>query len=619
MLLSGTGPIVGGFIAVLDFDGAPIDAGQLRACLDVAPFGPDCELWVDGPFGLAASPLRQSGYGRTWRTGTLDAERSLVVERDLAIVFDGRLDDRARLCARLAVDLGRDFTTATDPQLIGAAYSNWGAATPEHLLGDFAFCIWDTRRHWLIAARDHFGVKPLYVARCGRTLILSNVLRSVRRHRLVSDRLDDSAIGDLLLFGLALDDAKTPFADITRVPPGHLLECSRVAGLERVRRYWTFDAGEPRWYRDDAEAVEVFAAAFRLAVADRLRGGPVGVLMSGGLDSTSIAAMASDVLGPSASTELRAFTAVYGSVAQDEERRYSSLVAASLQIGIEHLPLDRYTLFERWNADRLPPEPTTEPMTAVTADLLARASSHGSVVLTGDGGDPLLLPSTFVGQIGQLPFLTLLAGFWRSVSAHERPPLGIRSSVRQWLRRASNEIPPWLGEPLLRVFDANDRWYVVVRSRAARTSAIDRLMDPWWPSGFETYDPGATGQPVEMRYPFCDLRLVRVALRLPSFPLCVNKQVLRRAMQGKLPDAVRLRPKTPLAVAPESFHARWSIADAVQAIAMVPDMARYVDVRKFEATVRQDDLFTHRAPGTLAAVSLATWLRYSSSVVARTS
>jgi hypothetical protein len=81
---------------------------------------------------------------------------------------------------------------------------------------------------------------------------------------------------------------------------------------------------------------------------------------------------------------------------------------------------------------------------------------------------------------------------------------------------------------------------------------------------------------------------------------------------------VRARPKTPLAVAPQTFHASWSVADAVRAIAIVPDMTRYVDVRTFEATVRPHDLFTNRAPGTLAAVCLATWLRYSSSAVAHT-
>jgi asparagine synthase (glutamine-hydrolysing) len=619
---------VSGFIAVLDCEGAPVDAGQLRACLDVAPFGPDCRVWVDGSVALASAPFRRvaRSCGSSERSGEgspivdRDGEGSPIAERDVVVVFDGRLDDRAGLCARLATAFGCDVNTASDPQLIAAAYAKWGIAAPEHLLGDFAFCIWDRQRQSLFVARDHFGVKPVYVARRGRTLIVSNVLRIVRRHALVADRLDDEAIGDLLLFGQVMDPAKTPFADISRLAPAHRLECLRDR-VPRVDRYWTFRAEAPCSHRQTGDAIEELTTSLRVAVADRLRGGRVGVFMSGGLDSTSVAAMAADVLGSSACAELRAFTGVYESVAADEERRYSSLVADSLKIAIEHLPLDHYTLFERWNADRLPPEPTTEPMTAVTADWLARAAPHGAAVLTGDGGDPLLLPSPFVGQLGQVPFFSLIGGFWRSVMCHDRPPLGIRSSVREWRRRAHEEVPPWLGEPLLRCFDAHDRWHHVRRDRVAhrgaRATAINRLLDPWWPSTFETYDPGAIGQPVAMRYPFFDLRLVRVALRLPSFPLCVNKQVLRRAMHGRLPDAVRLRPKTPLAVAPESVHMQWSVADAVRAIELGPGMTRYVDIRKFQTTVREDVLFTHRAPGTLAAVSLATWLHCSSTARAR--
>ena len=119
------------------------------------------------------------------------------------------------------------------------------------------------------------------------------------------------------------------------------------------------------------------------------------------------------------------------------------------------------------------------------------------------------------------------------------------------------------------------------------------------------------GQPVEMRYPFFDVRLVGVALGLASFPFCVNKLVLRRAMRGRLPDAIVQRPKTPLAVQPEAFHGQWSVSDAVRAIATAPGIEQYVDIQKFEAAVRPECLFSDRSRGTLAAVSLAMWLRHS--------
>ena len=533
--------------------------------------------------------------------------------------MDGRLDDRAALVRQLEADLDRPFGTAADVELVLAAYERWGTDCACHLLGDFSFCIWDTESRRLVCARDHFGVKPLYYARVGPAVVISNVLRSVRRYPGMSQRLDDLAVGDVLLFGLAMDSSRTMFEDVRRLPPAHVLVCP-ASGVPTVRRYWALEPPETRTYRDDEEPVEEFAAALRLAVADRVRGGPIGVFMSGGLDSTSVASIAAGVLGPTAPAALRAFTGVYETVAADEERYYSSLVATRLNIRIDHLPLDGYSLFDRWDTGELPPEPTTEPLTATTADLLTRAADHGGSVLTGDGGDPLLLPSTLISQIGNVPFGRLMAGVWTSLRAQSQPPIGLRSSLRRCVRPSvREEVPAWLAEPLLRSFDPRGRWVEINAQRATdrgpRSGAVNSLIDPWWPSTFESYDPGATGRPVDMRYPFFDVRLVDVGLRLPSFPFCVNKQVLRRAMRGSLPDVVAQRPKTPLAVVPEAFHGRWSVSAAVQALAAVPAIEQYVNIQKF-AAVRPEFLFTDRARGTLAAVSLAMWLRHSAAAIA---
>lgn len=597
--------------AILNVDGAPVDPGLLHTMLDVAPFARERDIWTEGPIGLASAPLRSPSV-------PLDA--LLRVRDDIALVFDGRLDDRTALCDQLGHRGATDTGAIADIDLLASAYARWGAECPRHILGDFAFAIWDQRRRSIVAARDRFGVKPFYIVRAGGSLVLSNVLRGIRRHPLVSDRLDDQTVGDLLLFGLGMDPERTPFADVARLPPAHVLECSGGGEFPHIQRYWSLNPGAVRFTRDPREAIDDFESALRIAVSDRLGAGRTGIFMSGGLDSSSIAAVAADVCGPSAPSVLRAFTGIYTTVAEDRERDYASLVSDTLNIGIEYLPLDRYALFERWDRGGLPPEPTTEPMTAVTADLLARAAAHGTSVLTGDGGDPLLLPSTFVSQIGRVPIRGLLAGLWQSLRAHDRPPLGIRSSVGRWVHGVRSGVPPWLGDSLLRVIDARGRWLDVHAARhadrGARSAAINNLTDPWWPSTFETYDPGAIGAPAALSYPFFDPRLVNVALRLPSFPYCSNKRVLREAMDGKLPEAVRVRPKTPLAVLPESFHGNWALADAVRALEAVPEMNRYVNIRAFESTVSPGDVFTNRAPGTLAAVSIAMWLRYSSSAVA---
>jgi asparagine synthase (glutamine-hydrolysing) len=590
-------------VAVFDVDGAPVDPGLPRALLDVAPFGSDAQVWSDGPIGMASA--------------TFNHDPSLLVQDEIVAAFDGRLDDRAALLSSLERRLDTDADGMGDVGLVVLAYRKWGTACARHLLGDFAFCIWDRDRRSLVGARDHFGVKPFYIARRGRTLIVSNVLRSLRRHPLVSGRLDDRAVGDLILFGLAMDPTRTMFADISRLPPAHVLVCP-AGGAHRVERYWALQTGDAIRHRDARETVEEFEAALRLAVSDRVRGGPIAVLMSGGLDSSSVAAMAADVLGPSAPAALRAVTGVYETVAEDEERHYSSLVGTRLNIGIDHLPLDGYALFDRWDGSGLPPEPTAESMTASTADMLARVAAHAGAVLTGDGGDPLLLPSTCMAQIGRVPFARLMADLWACLRLRARPPLGIGSIVRRWRGVDAVDPPAWLGTSLRQSVDPRQRRREIdaqrTIDRGPRSAAVNAIVDPWWPSTFETYDPGATGQPVAIRYPFFDVRLVDLAVRLPSFPFCVNKHVLREAMRGRLPEDVRLRPKTPLAVMPETFHGQWPVAAAVRALDAAPGIEQYVDVRTFASSVRADTLFSDRA--TLVAVSLAMWLRYSSSSAA---
>jgi asparagine synthase (glutamine-hydrolysing) len=333
--------------------------------------------------------------------------------------------------------------------------------------------------------------------------------------------------------------------------------------------------------------------------------------MSGGLDSSSVTSMAADVLGHRASTQLRAFTFAYDTLMEDEERRYSSATAASLGIPITRMPADGYAPFDRWDGGSHPAEPTLEGLTAVMSDMLELVSRHGGVVLTGDGGDSSLLPSTLFDQAGTMPFASLLADLWRACCARRPPPIGIRSwMARRWANGES--IPGWLGHELLSAFDVRARWQEVrmrSQARGARGRAVSDVTDLWWTSTFEGLDPGATQRAVELRYPFFDVRLASFTLRLPSFPWCVNKHVLRTAMNGRLPDLVRTRPKTPLITSPLGPRGRWPTARALELFESTPEVARFVDVRKFRTMVKSDSLLSSETPAAWAAISLAMWLR----------
>src|SRR5688572_7047741 len=368
---------MGGFVAILDTAGSAVDGRLLHSLLNLPPYdGGRATVWTSDGVGLGAAPLHSPHAA---------ARQSFACRNGVAIVMDGRLDDRAALVRRLEAQLERSGGAASDLELVLAAYAQWGRDCARHLLGDFSFCLWDPHRRHLFCARDHLGVKPLYYARLSGTLFVSNVLRSLRRHPGVSDRLDDRAICDMLLVGAVMDESRTSFADVMRVPPAHTLTWTAGTAAARTDRFWSLQPGGELRLRDPREYVVRYGSVLRTVVADRIGDGPFGVLMSGGLDSSSVAATAADVLGPDlAAAGMRAYTVVYDSAAADQERHYASLVSRRLGIEIEHHPADTYSWFARWDTGLLPPEPTTEPMTAITADVLERASRHGSVALTGD-------------------------------------------------------------------------------------------------------------------------------------------------------------------------------------------------------------------------------------------
>lgn len=588
-------------VAILNTDGAPIDRGLLRTMSDLEPYdGAAAQIWTCGSIGLACAPLRSR----------LHATADLRCSARAVVMLDGRFDDRAGLVARVPPLRGDDGTKDVDVAL--RAYEQSGATCVEHIIGDFALCVWDIVHRRLFWARDPLGVKPLYYARLGTTLVVSNVLRAVRQHRRVSMRLDDLAIGDFLLFGACLEPARTSFADVARVPPAHTLTCSASSPELHIRRYWAIEPGPERRFRNPQDYVDLYSHTLDAAVRDRTRGQPVAIMMSGGLDSTSVAATSATVFGRTARTNVRAFTAAYESVAADDEPSYASMAGNAIGVDVEQYSVDRYELFARWDRDLLPPEPSTEAMTAMMADLLDRVSIRAEVLLTGDGGDPLLLPATALHLLGRVPLLQLARDLWRSARAGAPGPMGVRSAIRGWLSRPK-PVPVWLTDSFKSRVDPHARVREVARRRrpanTRRGASMAALLDPWWTSMFETYDPGATRRAVELRYPLFDERLISLLLTFPTHPWFINKQLVRLAMRGRLPEAIRTRPKSPLAVDLFAVHGRWSVEEAARVFERVPELEPIIDIPAFRASVRSSGMMTEDEPGTLAAVSLASWLR----------
>ena len=345
-----------GIVGIYERSGAPVDRGLLQALAHFLSFrGPDArEAWSHGAIGLGHSMLRTTHESQI-------EQQPASLDGQLWVTADARIDCREELEKKLTQQgQGAAGRAATDSGLILRAYAAWGAECVQHLRGDFAFAIWDARKKILFCARDHFGVKPFYYCELGELFLFSNTLDCLRQHPNVSGDLNDAAIGDFLLFGLNCDVATTTFRDIRRLPAAHAMIISSD-GL-RIQRYWSAPTDGRIRYKNAGDYVEHIQILLQAAVADRTRVDRAGILLSGGLDSATIATTARDLAASAGGPQdLRAYTVVYESLFPDQDGRYAREVAEFLKIPQQFIPMDELRPFERWEeAEFRSPEPVDD-------------------------------------------------------------------------------------------------------------------------------------------------------------------------------------------------------------------------------------------------------------------
>ena len=331
-----------GIVVVFNLDGAPVDPGLLGRMAEAAAYrGPDgIRYRVDGNVGLAHLALNSTPESLQ------ELQPLLSADGVLCLTADARVDNRDELYSTLTTSGYLQGKDATDADLILAAYRCWGEACPEHIIGDFAFAVWDGREQKLFCARDPFGIKPLHYSQIGSILCVASEAQQILQHPGVPRRLDEVALADHLVNNCD-DEERTMFLDVRRVPPGHRLIATR-SGL-RTERYWDIDPGVDIRYGRDSEYEAHFLALFQRAVADRLRSsGPVvGVTMSGGMDSTSIAAVAQRILAAGdGGSRLIAYSYAFDTLADCDERIYSRAVAAQAGIEIAYIDAERFWLLD---------------------------------------------------------------------------------------------------------------------------------------------------------------------------------------------------------------------------------------------------------------------------------
>ena len=278
-----------GIFGLLRFNGAAVSERELeRTAAAMAYRGPDgSDFLAAGPAGLGHSLMRVT------REDAFEAQPLVDRERGLILVADCRLDNREQLAAALGLGVS-GIREMPDSALILAAYKTWGEACPEHLLGDFAFAVWDGPANKLVLARDHMGQRGLLYYRDAHILIFASDRQALLKHPAVPQApLSDADIGRMLIHDLTVRDPDAGADGIHGLQAGSVLAVA-TDGTVSKRRYWEPRADPAHEGKDEAYYIAAYRRVLGEAVACRLARltAPPGLIFSGGYDSAGIAALA---------------------------------------------------------------------------------------------------------------------------------------------------------------------------------------------------------------------------------------------------------------------------------------------------------------------------------------
>jgi len=543
-----------GFFGMIRQDGKAIDERFLQRIAEELSFrgAEGKNVWsranVGGCFAwMQTGPARQA------------SQQPVKWEDRYWLWGDIRLDGRQELREQLA---GHDRTVevkATSEELLLRAWEKWGEGSLGRVIGDFSFALWDVKEESLWCARDFVGARPFYHARAGGVFCFSNTMEVLRFVPEISGELDEVFLGDFLLEGWIVEPERTVYRDIRRVPPGHVLKFSR-AGVE-VHRFRKLPIEEPLQLKRDEEYLEAYRDLLKLAVNDRLTEGATALYLSGGMDSSSVCAMAAQIAGQRRQKDkLKAFTLSWETFFEDPEPAIAKITAKYIGIAHEVLGETELTPFEGAETeDRRIPEPGHELFFARERRQSQRIATHSNVVLSGDGGDDVL-----TGQ--GWPYLVQLwrKGDWSEIARkfggyfwnHRRfPPVrwGFRTRLRRlWKTKDPfTGYPGWLNEEFAVRRNLKERWLEeknreIGKEHPFHPQPYASLHDGYWAEILEAEDAGWTRMRLETRAPLLDIRILTFLLRLPPVPWCVDKEICRKAMKNALPRVVVDRPKSPM-------------------------------------------------------------------------
>ncbi|MDX6270135.1 MAG: hypothetical protein QOD28_1358, partial [Acidobacteriota bacterium] len=553
-----------------------VEAADLVRMRDVMTHrGPDDSgLLVDGAVGL--------GHRRLSIVDVSAGHQPMTNEDDsLHIVFNGEIYNHAGHRPALEA-CGHRYRTHCDTETILHLYEEHGARCVEHLRGMFAFAIWDQRRRELFIARDRLGVKPLYyVHRADGSLFFASEIKSLLAARGVPrPEINYSALPDYLAnHGTSAEE--TLFAGVKRLLPGHTL-LWRADGEIKIEKYWDInfaddeDGGESSPRRSDADYIAEWSELFRKSVELRLMADvPLGMFLSGGIDSSAIAAVMSGMVAD----PIKTFSVAFAE-REANELHYARLVAERFKTDHHETivsPEDFFAALPRlvWHED----EPLAHPSSVALYFVSRLAARHVKVVLTGEGSDEMLggyerYYKTIYNLALAPAYRKLTTEGVRGALARRIESLPLDSRVRHKLRRTFLCLPPDIeslyfdnfavftramqGEMLTP--EARERAGGVEPYRdmrryfeagGARRSLLNRMLY----ADTKTYlhellmkqDQMSMAASIESRVPFLDHKLVEFTARLPQHLKLrrgwTTKYILRESMKNVLPAPILSRKK----------------------------------------------------------------------------
>lgn len=528
--------------------------------------GPDGEgLFIEPGIGLGHRRLAIVDVARGAQPMASDDGR-------YQLIFNGEIYNHPQLMPEL-IRAGVRYHTHCDTETILRLYERDGTEMPRHLRGMFAFAIWDRTLKQLFLARDRFGVKPLYyVLLDDGTLIFGSEIKAILASGEVHAQLNRRAISDALA-NYAPSGEETLFAGIKRLPAGHTLIWRE--GKVELRSYWdlhyrTFELNGER----DGDLVNEYAARFREAVRMRLMSDvPLGMFLSGGIDSAAITATMSELVDE----PIKTFSVAFAE-REANELHYARLVARRYRTDHHEIVVTPEEFLRSlpklvWHED----EPIAHPSSIALYFVSKLAAERVKVVLTGEGSDETLAGynryrvTLFNQRLGR-PYEAALPRAMRAAVRHGIDTLPAGGGLRRRLtrtflylpadldtlyfdnfavfgrRRQEDLLAPALMEELRGVDP-----YAAAHAALARSDAptlLDRLLY----ADTKTYlhellmkqDQMSMAASIESRVPFLDHPLVEFASSLPQrlkLRGWTTKYVLRQAMRDRLPEEILSRRK----------------------------------------------------------------------------